>query len=120
MFAATVINFLLFSLSTGTQVAQFIVFIRTALILYINYPLVEDQELVNNAIEIMTRVGGWAQAFPVGSILPLPDSTMSNNKSSTKPLVSDLIVIWRAWAIFPGQRRIILAPLLLWVAAVGE
>ena len=37
-----------------------------------------------------------------------------------KVLLSDLIVIWRAWALFPDQRWVILIPFVLWIGAVGE
>ena len=35
-------------------------------------------------------------------------------------LVSDLIVIWRAWTLFPGHRWVILPPFVLWIGSVGE
>ena len=35
-------------------------------------------------------------------------------------LLSDLIVIQRAWALFKDQRRVILLPFILWIGVVGE
>ena len=73
MFAATVINFLLSSLNAGTQVALFIVFIRKALILDIDYPLSEKPELVNQALQNMNIVADWATYLPVSIKLLLSD-----------------------------------------------
>jgi len=35
-------------------------------------------------------------------------------------MLSDLIVIWRAWAIFPDQRWVVLLTFTLWIGTVGE
>jgi len=74
MFVATVINFLLFSLDTGTRVAGFIVLVRKALILDIDYPLSEKRVLVNKALQSVNIIANWASAFPVSIKLLLPDS----------------------------------------------
>jgi len=71
MFAATVINFCLSSLGTASQVAGFIVFIRKALILDIDHPLSEKQELLNNALQNTTIVSVWAAGLPVSIKLSL-------------------------------------------------
>jgi len=73
MFVATVINFLLSSLNTGTQVAGFIVFVRKALILDIDYPLSEKRVLVNKALQSVNEVSNWAFSLPVSVRLSLPD-----------------------------------------------
>ena len=67
MFAATVINFLLSSLCNGSAVATFIVFIRKALILNIDYPLSawEQPALINNALHNFYTVYLWAASLPV-------------------------------------------------------
>ena len=65
MFAVTVINFLLFSLNTGRQVAAFIVYIRTALVLDIDYPLSGKPDLVKLALNNLNVVFGWAAYLPV-------------------------------------------------------
>ena len=67
MFITTIINFLLFSLNTGTEVAGFIVLIRKGLmiILDIDYPSSEKPELVNNALRNVNLVGSWAGTLPV-------------------------------------------------------
>ena len=73
MFVTTVINFLLSSLNTGTHVAIFIVFIRKALVLDIDYPLSKKPELVNNALQNMNIVTLWSQTLPVSIKLSLLD-----------------------------------------------
>ena len=72
MFVGTVINFLLFSLSTGTETAMFIVSIRRALILDIEYPLSEKQELVGLPNPIIAQL--WSANLPVSNKLSLMDS----------------------------------------------
>ena len=76
MAVATVINFVLSTLNTGSQVATFIMFIRKGLILDIGYPLSEKQELVNNASRNMNIVGLWAQSIPVSGKLSLSDPVL--------------------------------------------
>ena len=77
MFVATVINFLLSSLDTGNQVAWYIMFVRKALVLDINYPLLEKPELVKNALRNMNMVTGWAGTLPVSIKHSLLDQLLS-------------------------------------------
>ena len=74
MFVATVVNFLLSSLNTGTHVAVFIMSIRKALILDIDYPLSEKPQLVNNALQTLNVVEFWSGILPVSRNLSMPDS----------------------------------------------
>ena len=74
MFVVTVINFLLSSLYTGSQVAIVIVYIRKALILDIDYPLSETPELVGNALRDVRIVWNWATYLSVSTKLSLSDS----------------------------------------------
>ena len=75
MFIGTIINFLLASLNTGNQVAVVIVFIRKGLMIILDsdYPLLEKPELVTNALRNEVMVGFWAETFPVGTKLLIPD-----------------------------------------------
>jgi len=74
MFVATVINFLLSSLNTGTHVVVFITSIRKALILDIDYPLLGKPQLVNTALQNLNIVDFWAGILPVSNNPSLPDS----------------------------------------------
>jgi len=69
MFAATVINFLLFSLNTGSQIAVFILAIRQALILDTDYPdpLRKKLALVskNDALQKLYIAIDWSGNIPV-------------------------------------------------------
>ena len=69
MFIATVINFLLASLNTGTEVAIFIVFIRNSIVLNIEYSLAEKLHLVLHGSQQskLTILGYWSQWLPVSS-----------------------------------------------------
>ena len=74
MFAATVINFLLSSLSAGTEVALFIVLIRKPLNLDIDHdPLPGEQGLGHSVLQSMTLVALWAAFLPVSIKLPMSD-----------------------------------------------
>jgi len=77
VFVATVINFVLFSLVTGTQVAIFVVSIRKALILDIDYPLSEKLEVVKKVVWNLDIVIDWAGNTPVSTNLFLPDSVFN-------------------------------------------
>ena len=75
MFSATVINFLLFSLNTLTEVVALVVYIREALVLDIDYPFTEKQELVNNMgafqnVDIV-MLYMWSGGIPVSIKLSL-------------------------------------------------
>jgi len=73
MFVATAVNFLFFSLTIGNKITGFIIFVRKALILDIDYPLSEKRVLVNNAMRSVNIVADWATVFPVSIKLLLPD-----------------------------------------------
>ena len=73
-FAVTVINFILCSLDIGTIVAPFIVAIRKALILDIDYPFSGMPDLINNALQDVNIVNSWASDVPVSIKLLLLDS----------------------------------------------
>ena len=72
MFAVTVINFIIFSLGIGTQVAIVIVAIRKALILNIDF--LPFSEMPDKALlQSMDIVGIWAEDLPVSAKLLLLD-----------------------------------------------
>ena len=73
MFIMAIVNFLLYSLNVGIQVACFIVFIRTALTLDIDYPLSGRSELIDNALENLDVIRSWASFLPVSVNLLLLD-----------------------------------------------
>ena len=71
MFAATVINFILSSFNTGTEVARFVVFIRKpSLILDIDDLLSRKH---NNALWKVNTLSNWAIYLPVSIRLSLSD-----------------------------------------------
>ena len=78
MFVATVINFLLLTLSTGGQIYTLIVFIRKPLIQDVNYPLTKARidDLVNNTLRGVNLFGFWVGVIPV-SIKLSPSDTAS-------------------------------------------
>ena len=88
MVVATVVNFLLSTLNTGSQVATFIMFIRKGLILDIDYLLSEKQELVNNASRNTNIVGLWAQTIPVSGKLSLSDPVLIHAQWSCGSAIS--------------------------------
>ena len=118
MFVVTVINFLLSSLNAGGQVAIFIALTRKALVLDVGYPLLEKQRLVHKAVQNIqhSRLLGTKSSCEQRS-LAIEFYVYS---CSAKVLLSDLIVIWRAWALFPDQQWVILIPFILWIGAAGE
>jgi len=68
MFIVTIINFLLFTLTTGAEIAMFIVLIRKALISDL---LSETQELVDNPFQNLTLAIFWSANLPVSRNLSL-------------------------------------------------
>ena len=117
MFVMTVINFFLSTLNTGARVASFIIYIRKTLILDIDVPLSEQPKLVIDALRNVSVVAIWSGYLPVSTKLLLSDSVCIHTRSEV--FFSDLIVIWRAWAIFPDQKCVILIPFILWIVALG-
>ena len=73
VFATTVINFIFSSLNAGAKVAGFVVFIRQALILDIDYPLSEMPELVDNGLQTMNIITVWVANLPVSIKLSISD-----------------------------------------------
>ena len=72
MFSVTVINFLLFSLGTGTEMAICTMLIQKALILDIEYPLSAKREFINSALQNLNIIQFWSANLTVSSnLLPL-------------------------------------------------
>ena len=117
-FAVAIINFFLSGLYAGIEVFIFVLFVRNALVLNIDYPLSKKLELINQAKRKFGIVQLWSLNLPVSRDLLLLDSASTNAR--VEVLFSDLTVIWRAWALFQEGRRILLIPFILWVTAVGE
>ena len=117
MFVATMINFLLSSLYIGSHVAGFIVFIRKALILDIDYSPSEKAESINNTL--WNVISGWAEILPV-SVKLFPPDPVSQLSMSREILLGDFIVIWRAWVLFPERQWVVFIPFILWIGTVGE
>ena len=81
------------------------------LILDINhYPL-------NNALQKLTITSTWVEIFMVRRFAAARFCVYS---CPVEMLLSDLVVIWRAWVISQDAQWEILIPLMLWIAAVGE
>ena len=76
MFSVTVINFLLFSLSIGTEIAIFTTLTQKALILDIEYPLVAKLEFVSSVLQNLTIVQFWSANLTVSSNLSPLDSVL--------------------------------------------
>ena len=72
MFFLTIINFLLFSLATGAQIAMTTLLIQKALILNIKYPLSGKRELLKSPNLFIVQI--WSANLPVSSNLSLLDS----------------------------------------------
>ena len=70
----TFINFLLFSLTTGIDVAKLFVLIRRDFIFDINYPLLEKRASVKNPFQDLNVVSLWSMNLPVSSNLAPLDS----------------------------------------------
>ena len=119
LFVATVINFLLFSLSIGVQVYELNMFFREPLILDIGYPLSEArlEELFNNTLRNVNLISFWAGALPVSVKLP-PQTGF--HSSLVEIYISDFIVIWRAWVLFPDRQWVVLITFILWVGGAGK
>ena len=119
MYTATVINFLLCSYNVGTSVAEFIVYIQNALIMDIHYPLSDSKlMLVNIGFRNMDVVRDWTLYLPVS--IKAIDGRSRIHSCSMEILFSDLIVIWRAWALFPDRQWLILIPFILWLGVAGK
>ena len=80
MFVATAINFLLASLNTGAAVAEFVVVVRRALILDIDYSPAENQELIDNALANVYTISAWAETLPVSIKLLIPDPVPTHTR----------------------------------------
>ena len=65
MFIVTIVNFLLFSVNTGNQIAGFTFLVRKALVLDIDYPLSEKRVLVNNVLHNLDIIYFWTGYLPV-------------------------------------------------------
>ena len=76
MFGATVVNFLLSTMDTGSQIGVTVVLIRKALVVDVDSPLSEKSELADHeSWSLPDVIDTWAGSLAVSIILSLPDST---------------------------------------------
>lgn len=120
MLVATCLSFAFATLNISAQIAGFIVFIRVPLISHVD-GLPEDRRAITNAALFVPNVIiEWANIFLVRykstiQHRPCPYAYFPH----LQPLLSDAVVIWRAWVLFPERKRIMIAPLILLLASIG-
>ena len=117
MFAATVINFLLFSLKTGGLVAKSIVYIRVALVLDIDYPLSGESDLVDQALKQMDIVSYWSSYLPVS--IKLSPSDLISIRARCR-YFSAIPLSFGGLGLFPDRPWVVLIPFILWIGVMGE
>ena len=113
VFVMTIINFLLSGLNTGCEIATFTVFIRKVLVMDIDYPLSEKQELVNSALHDLNIIYVWACAdnLLVNIKLSLLDPVSVHAQWRYFSVIS--LSSERAWVLFPDQQWVVLIPFIL-------
>ena len=78
MFGATVINFLLSTMDTGSQIGVTVVLIRKALVVDVDSPLSEKSELADHeSWSLPDVIDTWAGSLAVSTVL-LPDFTSND------------------------------------------
>jgi len=89
----TFLPFLLATMYWAGEVALFAIFLRMPLMDNMNLPLDAAFDLVNGGLYQSNAVVLWT--------------------SQLLPIFSDMVVIWRAWVIFPERRWVMVIPLSL-------
>jgi len=92
-FMITFLTFLIATLYWAAQVADFAIFIRMPLMDNLGLPLDAAIDLVDGGLYQPNLIILWT--------------------SQLLPTFSDMVVIWRAWVIFPERRWVMICPLLL-------
>jgi hypothetical protein len=65
MFYVTIVNFILFSIAVGTEVAGFVIFVRKALIELVHVPLAQRPAIVNKTMITINITEYWASLLNV-------------------------------------------------------
>ncbi|KAF5382134.1 hypothetical protein D9615_004307 [Tricholomella constricta] len=100
MFSVTLVSFLLGTLYWISSVAVFVIQIREPLVHILDAPLDRARlTAINKMIFPYARLASWTNQL--------------------LPIVSDAVVIWRAWVLFAEQRWVMIGPLTLLLATTG-
>jgi len=99
LLSLSILSFTLLTLDWAASWVDLWILIRSVLVDDIGLPLDEKLASTNFKVYKAGIIATWAQAF--------------------LPVVDDMIIIRRGWALFPGQRRALLVMFLLWLATVA-
>lgn len=119
MFSVTVFCFLVATLHWCATVSSFVIIMRSAMVDNIDVPLDVRQGLANAHAQTTNIIVAWTE-FLVRWSCQLGDISRTHPVFKLKPVVSDAIVIWRAWVLFTEHRWIMIFPILLLLGAVGK
>ncbi|RDB26947.1 hypothetical protein Hypma_005026 [Hypsizygus marmoreus] len=99
MFIVTLVTFLIMTLHWTAQLAAPNILIRTALINNIDLPLEARPSIVNDKTFHPNLIIIWT--------------------TQLLPIISDAVVMWRAWVLFPERRWVMLVPFALWIGTIA-
>ncbi|GLB36620.1 hypothetical protein LshimejAT787_0309080 [Lyophyllum shimeji] len=99
MFIITILGLLLATANLAAQIADYIVLIRVYFVKYPQLPVDAQEKLGDMEQATTSIIGQWT--------------------SDLMPIVSDIVVIWRCWVLFPDRRWVMALPLTLLTASVA-
>jgi hypothetical protein len=95
MFLITIFCFVVGLLHWTTQLSAIVILVRTALVETLDLSLQDRAALANHRIQVPNLIVAWSRFLPV---------------------VSDAVVVWRAWVLFTDQRWLLAFPIILLTA----
>jgi hypothetical protein len=98
LFLVTVFCFLVATLHWCANIAAFVIIIRTGLVESLDLSLADKLAYANLRAQKSNIIVLWTELLPV---------------------ISDAVVVWRAWALFVGQRWIMIGPILMLLATIS-
>lgn len=118
MFIATTASFLFATVDAASKIALFAIPIRVYLFNDFTVPTDVQYDLGDQA-QLKTAIVSQCTSDLLVCVMSF-HLMYSLTFSIFKPMLSDIVVIWRAWVLFPDKQWVMVAPLLLLLAFISN
>ena len=119
MFLVTIFCFLVGLLHWTTQLSSIVILVRTALVETLDLSLQDRALLANHRVQVPNLIVAWSR-FLVRFFFSGGNSLLYTQPLYFQPVVSDAVVVWRAWVLFTDERWMLAFPILLLTATTGK
>jgi hypothetical protein len=111
---------MLATIGVGTSLTSLGISIQTILVEYGDRPLVEALLLEDNQLLVPSNILLWITYSVVSVLVKQIYKNGFVLMHCNQPIISDTIVVWRAWVLLQQRRWLVILPLLLLLGSISK